>query len=156
MQKYCTLFFFYTFFVESVKYFCGQHIMRPIQHIQRFESEDDLIQYTAEVSNLMVGEKERLKPIEFKCFCVLVKAHNKFGDITSKSARDWAILEMSLIKGSFTPNSLVRYRSRLLQKGWLQKSESGYAVAPVFDFKKLPLNRERIFLFAAVYKAKEV
>lgn len=125
--------------------------MRPIQHIQRFKTEHELIQYMAEISNLMVGGDLRLKPIEMQCFCVLVKAHNKFGDITSKSARDWALTELSKFKGGFTPNSLVRYRSRLVKKGWLVKEGLQFKVAPVFDFKLIPLQHNRIFLFAAGY-----
>lgn len=130
--------------------------MRPIQHIQSFESEYALIEYLAEISNLMLKDKKkRLKPIELQCFCVLVMAHNKFGDITSKSAREWALIELSQKKGGFTANSLVRYRARLWRKGWLVKEDLLYRVAPVFDFKLLPAQKERAFIFVAGYNPKE-
>lgn len=126
--------------------------MRPIQYIQRFESEKDLIEYMAEISNLMVGKDQRLKPIELQCFCVLVMAHNKFGNIASKSARDWALGELAKVKGGFTANSLVRYRARLYRKGFLVKDNQQYKVAPVFDFSVVPLKLDRVFVFAAQYK----
>ncbi len=130
--------------------------MKPIQSIQRFESEYALVEHIAEISNLMLKDKKkRLKPIELLCFCVLVLAHNKFGDITSKSARGWALAELAKRKGGFTPNSLVRYRSRLWKKGWLWKDDILYKVAPIFDFKKLPIQQNRVFVFAAGYEEEK-
>lgn len=128
--------------------------MRPIQDIQRFESEYALIEHLAQISNLMVPEEQRLKPIEMQCFCVLVRAYNMFGDITSKSARGWALIELSKMKGGFTANSLSRYRSRLWKKGFLVMEGEKYQVAPVFDFRKMPLKQDRVFVFAAGYLEK--
>lgn len=125
--------------------------MRPIQYTRKFSSEDSFILFQAEISNLMVERKKRLKPIELLCFSVLVMAHNRYGDITSKSAREWALSKLAEYKAGFTPNSLVRYRARLLKKGWLLKTENSYRIAPVFDFKMLPRKHDRVFVFSVGY-----
>jgi hypothetical protein len=74
-------------------------------------------------------------------------AHNRFGDLSSKEARDWALKKLEVYKAGFTPNSLVRYRARLLRKGWFVKSDTKYRVAPIFDFKMVPPKQDRAFVF---------
>lgn len=127
--------------------------MRPIQYTKKFSSEEKYLLYQAEISNLMVDREKRLKPIELLCFVVLVMAHNRFGDITDKEAREWALNKLSTYKAGFTPNSLVRHRARLLRKGWFVKNGYQYRVAPIFDFKMVPAKQDRAFVFMVGFEA---
>lgn len=143
--------------------------MQPIQYSQRFTSEEAMVEAMIDIANLMTKKDNRLLPIEKTCLSVLIMANNRFGDITSKTSREWIIQQMSRnkqkeagpvrgkkskTKGSdvFTLNSLSRYRSRLKEKGWIQEKNKKFIFIPIFDTSKVPFKRERIFVFSVAHK----
>lgn len=129
-------------------------VMKPIQHIAEFKSEYAMIEYLVQLSNLMALKKHRLQKIQTQCLCVLIMCHNRIGNLTSKEAGEWIIAEMNKIKPGFNNNSLCRYRKWLYVHGWLALKDKQLVVAPIFDFKLLPIQVDRVFVFGARFKGK--